>query len=72
VDTLVVALRFIEKQESPIRHIHLVTVREGDLSDEGRSDFGLGLPVRDDAVLGESNLVELTTPPVLTEVGELS
>ena len=30
VDTLVVALRAIEKAESPIRHIHPVMVREGD------------------------------------------
>ena len=60
VDTLVVALRIIEKNDSPIRHIHPVAVREGDLSDDGRADFGLGDP----------GLAELTTPPVLTEVGD--
>jgi hypothetical protein len=67
VDTLVVALRLIEKAESPIGHIHAVAVREGDLSDEGRCDFGLGFPVREDVALGESDLVELSTPPVLTQ-----
>ncbi|MHB8896620.1 MAG: hypothetical protein ACYC99_15775 [Candidatus Geothermincolia bacterium] len=64
VDTLVVALRLIEKAESPIRHIHPVAVREGDLSREGLADFGLG----------ESDLVdfapELPAAPVLTEVGD--
>jgi len=60
MDTLVVALRLIEKSESPIRHIHPVAIREGDLSEEGRADFGLGEP----------GLAELTTPPVLTEVGD--
>ncbi len=53
MDTLTVALRQIEKAESPIRHIHPLAVREGDLSDEGRCDFGLGLPVREDAALIE-------------------
>jgi len=42
VDTLIVALRTIEKSESPIRHIHPVAVREADLSAEGQRDFGLG------------------------------
>jgi hypothetical protein len=42
VDKLVVALRIIEKAESPIRHIHPVAVRESDLSGEGCRDFGLG------------------------------
>ena len=57
---MVVALRIIEKNDSTIRHIHTVAVREGDLSDDGRADFGLGDP----------GLAELTTPPVLTEVGD--
>jgi len=72
VDTLVVALRLIEKAESPIRHIHPVAVREVDLSDEGRYDFGLGFPVREDEVPGDAGLIDLTTPPVLTEVGDRS
>jgi hypothetical protein len=42
VDTLQAALREIDKRESPIHHICPVMVREGDLSDEGRADFGLG------------------------------
>ena len=42
VDTLVVVLRIIEKAESPIRHIHPVVVREGDLNSSGRGEFGLG------------------------------
>jgi hypothetical protein len=36
VDKLVVALRIIEKAESPIRHIHPVAVRESDLSGSAR------------------------------------
>lgn len=35
VDTLVVALRAIEKSESPIRHIHPVVVKEAQLFDAG-------------------------------------
>jgi len=70
VDTLVVALRLIEKAESPIRHIHPVAIRETDLSSEGRCDFGLGFPVREDQVPDDAGLLDLTTPPVLTEVGD--
>lgn len=36
VDTLVVALRTIEKAGSPIGHVHPVAVRETDLSPEGK------------------------------------
>ncbi len=64
VDTLVVALRAIEKSESPIRHIHPVAVREGDLSNAGRSDFGL--PQGDPVGLTS----ELPSIPILTEVGD--
>ena len=68
MDTLIVALRAIEKTESPIRHIHPVAVREGDLSTDGQRDFGLGFPVREDeADVGAS---PLPTVPVLTEVGD--
>jgi len=68
VDTLVVALRLIEKAESPIRHIHPVAVREADLSPDGQRDFGLGFPVcEDEADVGAS---PLSTVPVLTEVGD--
>jgi hypothetical protein len=70
VDTLVVALRLIEKAESPIRHIHPVAVRESDLSSEGCRDFGLGFPVNEDSALGDGDLVELSVPPVLKEVGD--
>ena len=41
VGMLVVALRTIEKTESPIRHIHPVAMREADLSAEGDRDFAL-------------------------------
>lgn len=64
VDTLVVALRTIEKSESPIRHIHPVAVREGGLSETGRSDFGL--PQGDPVGLTS----ELPSIPILTEVGD--
>ena len=64
VETLVAGLRAVEKAESPIRHIHPVMVREGDLSEGGRADFGLG----------ESDVTdlpsELPPAPVLTEVGD--
>lgn len=66
VDTLVVALRLIEKSESPIRHIHPVAVREGNLTDAGRADLGIGIPVRED----EAESSDLSTVPVLTEVGD--
>ena len=66
VDTLVVALRIIEKAESPIRHIHPVAVRETDLSAEGKIDFGLGFPVCEDDPDTEAS--PLSTVPVLTEV----
>ncbi len=66
VDTLVVALRQIEKAQSPIKHIHPVAVREGDLSVEGREDFGLA----DGDLINLAS--ELPCPPVLTEVGEKS
>jgi len=68
VDTLVVALRQIEKSESPIRHIHPVAIREGDLSTEGQRDFGLGFPVREDEE--EANVSALSTVTALTEVGD--
>lgn len=68
VDTLVVALRQIEKSESPIRHIHPVAVREADLSAEGQRDFGLGFPVCEDEAEDEAS--PLSTVPVLTEVGD--
>ncbi len=68
VDTLVVALRLIEKVESPIRRIHPVAVRGGDLSDEGRRDFGQGFPVCEDEVEVEAS--PLPTVLVLTEVGD--
>ena len=68
VDTLVVALRTIEKTDSPIRHIHPVAVREGDLSAEGQIDFGLGFPVCEDEP--EDEACPLSTVPVLTEVGD--
>jgi len=68
VDTLVVALRTIEKTESPIRHIHPVAMREADLSAEGQRDFGLGFPVREDEAEIETS--PLSTVPVLTEVGD--
>jgi hypothetical protein len=72
VDTLVVALRIIEKSESPIRHIHPVAVREADLSADGQRDFGLGFPVNEDVALDEGELADLTAElpcvPVLTEV----
>jgi len=42
VDTLQVALREMDKRDSPMTHIHPVMVREGNLSGEGRADFGLG------------------------------
>jgi len=71
VDTLVVALRAIEKSESPIRHIHPVAVREGDLSERGRSDFGLGFPVREDEALAENESPPPVTQPVFTEVGPM-
>ncbi len=70
VDTLVVALRHMDQRESPMAHIHPVAIRESDLSDEGRADFGLGSPVREDDNPGDSDLIELTTPPTLTEVGD--
>ena len=66
VDTLVVALRMIEKAESPIRHIHPVVVREGDLNSSGREDFGLA----ENDVTDQPS--ELPPAPVLTEVGERS
>jgi hypothetical protein len=73
VDTLVVALRAIERAESPIRHIHPVAVREGDLSDEGRCDFGLGFPVREDVSLEEAEMIDDDLPvPVLTDVRDRS
>jgi len=68
VDTLVVALRLIEKSESPIRHIHPVAVGETDLSPEGQRDFGLGFPVREDEADTEAS--PLSAVPVLTEVGD--
>ena len=68
VDTLVVALRTIEKTESPIRHIHPVTVREADLSAEGQRDFGLGFPVREDEA--DTDASPPQSVPVLTEVGD--
>jgi hypothetical protein len=70
VDTLVVALRLIEKAESPIRHIHPVAVRESVLSGEGCRDFGLGFPVNENSALDDGDLVELSVPPVLKEVGD--
>jgi len=64
VDTLVVALRIIEKAESPIRHIHPVVVREGDLNTSGREEFCLeGNDVTD-------RPSELPPAPVLMEVGD--
>ena len=68
VDTLVVALRTIERGDSPIRHIHPVAVRETDLSAEGQIDFGLGFPVCEDEVDIEAS--PLQSVPVLTEVGD--
>ena len=68
VDTLVVALRTIEKSDSPIRHIHPVAVREGDLSAEGQIDFGLGFPVCEDEP--EADAPPLQSVGVLTEVGD--
>lgn len=54
MDTLIVALRTIEKSESPIRHIHPVTVRESNLNGSGRDEFDLG----------GAELVELNSPAV--------
>jgi len=68
VDTLVVALRTIERSDSPIRHIHPVAVREDDLSSEGRMDFGLGFPVNEEEAEAEAS--PLSAVPVLTEVGD--
>ena len=68
VDTLIVALRTIEKSESPIRHIHPVAVRETDLSAEGQRDFGLCFPVCEDEAEDEAS--PLSSVPVLTEVGD--
>jgi len=68
VDTLVVDLRTIERSDSPIRHIHPVAVREGDLSAEGQIDFGLGFPVCEDEP--EADGSALQSVPVLTEVGD--
>ena len=62
------ALRTIEKSDSPIRHIHPVAVRETDLSPEGQRDFGLGFPVCEDEAEVEAS--PLSTVPVLTEVGD--
>jgi hypothetical protein len=73
VDTLVVALRAIEKQDSPIRHIHPVAVKETDLSEAGHSDFGLGFPVREDLSLAEGEETSQMPPaPILTEVSDRS
>ena len=51
---------------TPIRHIHPVVVREGDLNSSGREQFGLG----------EAELVDpapsLPSDPLLTEVGDRS
>ena len=68
VDTLVVALRIMEKVESPIRHIHPVAVRQADLSEEGRRDFGLGFPVCEDEEGADAS--PLWTKTVLTKVGD--
>ncbi|MCJ7745819.1 MAG: hypothetical protein MUP40_05975 [Actinobacteria bacterium] len=38
VDTLLVALRQIEKDDSPMRHIHPVIVRDRALSDESQEN----------------------------------
>ena len=66
VETLVAGLRAVEKAESPIRHIHPVMVRECDLSDTGRADFGLGQAEPVDPA------PSLPSAPVLTEVGDRS
>ena len=41
VDTLVVALRTIEKAQSPIKHIHPVAIRENNPKDVKLEEFGL-------------------------------
>ncbi len=67
VDTLVVALRAIERTESPIRHIHPVVVRENGPTVGDRANFSAG-----DAGHGNSDLIELPSTPVLTKVIERS
>lgn len=63
-----VALRIIEKVDSTIRHIHPVAVREADLSEDGRRDFGLCYPVCEDEAGDDP--VTLEPFPVLPEVGD--
>ena len=68
MDTLTVALRQMEKADSPIKYIHPVAVRETDLSPEGQRDFGLGFPVCEDEA--DTDAPVLQSIPCLTEVGD--